>query len=109
MISAFRINILSNNKISFFSLHLHPIRHLKTLIVQSLIKILLISVILLALALSGMAFNIIFRKNGKFPKYQVGHNKEMRKLGITCVKHDELKCFKKLKGQSVEDCGSCSG
>ncbi len=54
-----------------------------------------------------MAFNILFRKNGKFPKYQVGHNKEMRKLGITCVKHDELKCFNKIK--TAEGCGSCSG
>jgi len=57
----------------------------------------------------GMAFNILFRKNGKFPRYQVGHNKEMRKLGITCVKHDEIKCFKKLKGESVDGCNSCSG
>jgi len=74
-----------------------------------LIKILLLSAVLLSFALVGMAFNILFRKNGKFPKYQVGHNKEMHKLGISCVKHDEIKCFKKLKGESVDGCGSCSG
>ncbi len=105
-----------------------------------MIKILILSSILLSLALLGMAFNMLFRKNGKFPKYQVGHNKEMHKLGITCVKHDEtrmfrethtqmykssscgfhptienklytdeMKCFKKLKGEPIDDCGSCGG
>jgi len=74
-----------------------------------LLKIIILSSILVALSLVGLAFNILFRKNGKFPKYQVGHNKNMAKLGITCVKHDELKCYNKLKAQSGEGCGSCAG
>jgi hypothetical protein len=73
-----------------------------------LIKILLFSALLLSLAFVGLAFNILFRKNKKFPKYQVGHNKEMQKLGITCVKHDELKCFNNLKGKNIAGCGSCA-
>jgi hypothetical protein len=55
-----------------------------------------------------MALNILIKKNGKFPAYQVGHNKDMRKMGISCVKHDEIKCFKKLK-KGEEGCGSCGG
>jgi hypothetical protein len=74
-----------------------------------LLKIVILSSILIALSLAGLAFNILFRKNGKFPKYQVGHNKNMAKLGITCVKHDELKCYKKLKTEAGEGCGSCEG
>ncbi len=58
------------------------------------LKILFISVILLSAAMLGMALNILVRKKGKFPAYQVGHNRDMHKLGITCVKHDEIKCFK---------------
>lgn len=58
------------------------------------------------MSMIGLAFNILFRKNGRFPSYEVGHNKEMRKLGITCVKHDEYKCFANLK-KNVANCSSC--
>jgi len=40
--------------------------------------------------------------------YKVGHNKEMAKRGITCIHHDELKCYRKLKANKAEDCGSCA-
>lgn len=53
----------------------------------------------------GMALRILVLKNGKFPEFRVGHNKAMRKKGISCVKHDEIKCFKKLQN---DGCGSCS-
>jgi hypothetical protein len=60
--------------------------------------------VLLSISLAGMAFNIIFRKDGKFPSYNIGHNKDMKKLGITCVKHEELRCHKKLKEDVCESC-----
>jgi hypothetical protein len=66
-------------------------------------------VVLIGFSLVGLAFNLLFSKNGKFPDYHVGHNKDMAKLGITCVKHDEVKCFNKLKAQAGEGCGSCGG
>ncbi len=69
------------------------------------IKILIISVILLGLAMLGLALNILVRKNGRFPSYRVGHNREMHKLGITCVKHDEISCHKGKPGE--EDCAAC--
>jgi hypothetical protein len=55
--------------------------------------------------MTGMAFNIIFRIRGRFPSYRVGHNKNMKKLGITCVKHEELKCYGKKGTDSCETCG----
>jgi hypothetical protein len=51
--------------------------------------------------------NILIRKNGKFPAYRVGHNKDMKRLGITCVKHDEIKCHRKnLREGNCEGCGA---
>lgn len=56
-----------------------------------------LSVAILAVGVLGMAFNIIFLKK-KFPNTSVGHNPNMRKLGISCEKCDELKrCKPKLK------------
>ena len=73
-----------------------------------LLNILIISVILLSIAMIGLAFNILFRKKGKFPAYRVGHNPQMRKIGITCVKHEEIRCHKKkLKEISDKDCEVC--
>ena len=45
--------------------------------------------------MAGMAINLLLRKNGKFSSTSVGRNKEMAKRGITCVKHDEIKCYGK--------------
>lgn len=49
-----------------------------------------LSVVLLALGLLGMAFNIVFLKK-RFPETSVGHNKNLRKLGIKCEKCEEMK------------------
>ncbi len=57
------------------------------------LQLLLLSVILVAIAVVGLAFNLIFRKHGKFPETGVGHNPEMRKLGLSCAKTDELRQF----------------
>jgi hypothetical protein len=69
-----------------------------------LIKILIITTLVLSIGMLGMFLNILVRKNGKFPAYRVGHNKDMKKLGITCVKHEEIKCHKK----NIRE-GNCSG
>jgi len=69
------------------------------------LKILIITLILLSLAMLGMALNILVRKRGKFPAYMVGHNREMHKLGISCVKHEEINCHKKkLKEKGCTGC-----
>jgi len=62
-----------------------------------MIKVLIISVILLGIAMAFLAINILIRKNGRFPVYSIGQNKNMHKLGITCVKHDEMKEHRKLR------------
>ena len=47
--------------------------------------ILLLTLLLLAFAAFLLCFNIIFRKNGKFPETHIGNNKEMAKKGIYCA------------------------
>ncbi len=69
------------------------------------LKILIISLILLSLAMLGMALNILVKKKGKFPAYMIGHNRDMHKLGISCVKHEEINCHKKkLKEKGCDGC-----
>ena len=50
---------------------------------------LLISIILLALCVAGMAISILLKKNGSFPNTEVGSNPNLRKLGLRCPKEEE--------------------
>ena len=54
-------------------------------------EILLAALILVGLCVFGLCFNIIFRKDGKFPETEIENNREMRKRGIKCAKEDEIK------------------
>ena len=56
-------------------------------------KTLLISILIIGLGIFGMCFNIIFRKNGEFPETEISKNKEMRKLGIKCMREQDDAIF----------------
>ena len=91
-------------------------------------KLLLLTFAIVGLCVFLLCFNIIFRKDGKFPDTEIEHNKEMRKRGIQCAKMEEKKIWgkknnrnirgKNAKGHEVHeghqtndctsDCGSCS-
>ena len=64
---------------------------------------------MLSIAMLGMGLNILVKKKGRFPQYRVGHNKNMNKIGISCVKHEEIKCHKeRLKAKEKNDpCVGC--
>jgi len=49
------------------------------------LTIILLAVGIVAVAVFLLSFNIIFRKNGKFPDTHIGRNKEMKKRGILCA------------------------
>ncbi len=72
------------------------------------LKILIITILLLSLSVLGLMLNILVKKKGKFPAYRVGHNRNMHKLGISCVKHEEIKCHNK-KQKDVAECAGCQG
>ena len=42
-------------------------------------KIFIAALLLVGLCIIGLCFNIIFRKDGKFPETEIENNKEMRK------------------------------
>ena len=77
-------------------------------------EILLAAVVLVGLCVMGLCFNIMFRKNGRFPETEISRNKEMRKRGIICAKEEELRLWGRKHGKnhptcSDIGCGDCSG
>ncbi|MCK4631521.1 MAG: hypothetical protein KAT40_08760 [Bacteroidales bacterium] len=69
-----------------------------------LIKLFLITGVVIAVSFLAMGISIFVKKNGKFPSFEIGKNKEMRKLGITCAKHDEIKCHNRHKKEKPCNC-----
>jgi hypothetical protein len=65
------------------------------------LEVFILSVVLIAIAMVFLGISILIKKNGKFPNTSVGHNPNMRKLGITCAKcEEERKCqLAKLKSE----------
>lgn len=57
----------------------------------------LITIILVAFAFVALGVGIFFRKEGKFPETEVGHNKHMRELGIYCAKCEERRNWREFK------------
>lgn len=49
------------------------------------LTVFLIVVVLLAIALAGLAITILVKKGGKFPEIHIDRNKAMKKLGIHCA------------------------
>lgn len=71
-------------------------------------EIIIISAIIVAIAVFLMCFNIIFRKDGKFPETEIGRNKEMKKRGIICAKTEERQLWRKKGETDKNPCDGCS-
>ncbi len=71
---------------------------------MSIIKLIAITAALLLIAMAAMAIRIIFHKSHKFTETSTGHNKELKKKGITCPRHDEIKKWGKTKNESCATC-----
>ncbi len=56
------------------------------------VKLLIISVILLAVSAIFFGFRILLKNNGRFPETHVGRNREMRNRGITCAQDTNIGC-----------------
>lgn len=77
-------------------------------------KVFIAAILLVAFCVLGLCFNIIFRKNGKFPETEISSNREMRKLGIRCAKEEELRIWGRRNGKknptcSDLGCADCAG
>ena len=49
------------------------------------LKLIIIVIVLLGLAVFGLAIQIIFKKSHKFPNIHISRNKKMKENGITCA------------------------
>ncbi|MCD6555950.1 MAG: hypothetical protein J7K64_02035 [Bacteroidales bacterium] len=65
------------------------------------ITLFIFSLILIAIALIGLGIQIFFSKKKKFPETRIGHNKNLRKKKIYCMKTEQVildKKYKQVKG-----------
>ena len=72
--------------------------------------LLIAALVLIGLCVFGLCFNIIFRKDGKFPETEIENNIQMRKRGIKCAKEDEIKMWGRKGPDGKPECsdGGCS-
>ena len=75
-------------------------------ICEMLIRLLIISIVLLAVAFAFLGIRMLLKPGGKFPETHIGQNKEMRKRGITCAQKTDIGCN---PGDDFEGCPACGG
>ncbi|MFA8433713.1 MAG: hypothetical protein ACEPOZ_04270 [Marinifilaceae bacterium] len=63
-----------------------------------ILKVLLLSIVIVAIAFVGFAITILIKKNGKFPELHIGRNEGLKKHGIYCAQtQDKLEQFEAKK------------
>ena len=70
---------------------------------------LIVAVAVLILAVLAMGAAVFFTRKGKFPDGEISRNRELRKMGITCVKEEELRLWRKGKASKPCPEGGCEG
>jgi hypothetical protein len=68
------------------------------------IKLLIISVILISIALAGLAVSMLIKPRGRFPETHISRNREMQKRGIRCAQETDLGCQPGERGGGCEGC-----
>ncbi len=53
------------------------------------LKVVLLAVVLVGLVMLGLATQILFKKDGKFPNTHIGGNKHLKARGVTCAQTDD--------------------
>lgn len=76
-------------------------------------KVFLAAILFVGLCVLGLGFNIFFRKDGHFPETDISKNKDMKRLGITCPREDELRAqgerFRNKSGMTGGESGMTEG
>jgi len=68
-------------------------------------RLLIISIVLLAVSAIFFGIRILVKKNGTFPQTHVGRNREMRKRGISCAQDTNTGCNPTNDLVSCSTCG----
>ena len=68
---------------------------------MAILKIISLSVVIMALVIVGLALQTLFKKGGRFPDTHIGNNKYMKENGVTCAqtfdKIEQAKARKELR------------
>ncbi len=73
------------------------------------LTIFILSLSLIAVALTGLGIQTFFSKKKTFPETRIGHNKTLRKKKIYCIKTEQVildKNYKQIKGIKTV-CSDC--
>lgn len=62
-----------------------------------MMKLVLFSIIIIAICMIFLSVNILLKKNGRFPKTHVSSSKAMRQRGVTCVQSQDYQERHKTK------------
>lgn len=72
---------------------------------MEVLKLVLIAIGLMTFVVLGLAIQILFKKDGKFPNYHIGGNKHMKERGISCAqsydKIEQTKARKELRIKQI--------
>ncbi len=68
-----------------------------------IIKLIILSIVIVAIAFIGLGIQIFFSKKKSFPQTHISENENMKKLKINCVKYNV--CDDKTI--VATDCNSC--
>jgi len=71
------------------------------------LKLIILSLVIIAFSLLAMSFRIIFSRRAKFPVIEIGKNPQMKKLGIRCPRTEEA-LISKGKPSDYAGCVNCS-
>ena len=67
-----------------------------------MLKILLITLLIVAISVPLLAIKIILKKNGKFPNIHVSGSKDLRKKGIGCAQSQD-RAARKLNPHAISE------
>lgn len=70
------------------------------------LKLLIISIIFLAISAAGMGIRMLLKSQGRFPDTHVSTNPEMRKRGLSCAQQTDTGCH---STEGFPGCSACSG
>ena len=68
---------------------------------EELVKIILLSVAVVAIAMLGLAIRILVKKGGKFPNTHVSGNRYLKKQGVYCSQTQDRMEQAKARKQKV--------
>lgn len=63
-----------------------------------MLKIILLTVLIIAFSMAFMCIRVLFKKNGRFPNTHVSGNKYMRSKGIGCVQSQDYAARHQRRG-----------